>query len=65
MVLHAKQGTVITAYQLPALLHVELSNVVYLRHVPLSGHDDVALFKNIANDTESTQTSINTSLSLV
>ena len=32
-----------------------LINIVYLRHVPLSGHDDVALFNDVTNDAESTQ----------
>ena len=34
-----------------------LINVVYLTHVPLSGHDDVALFvlNDVTNDAESTQ----------
>ena len=35
-------------YQLPllltAFLHVDLINIACLTHVPLSGHDDVALF---------------------
>ena len=30
---------------LTALLHVDLINVAYSRHVPLSGPDDVALFE--------------------
>ena len=30
---------------LTALLHADLINIGYLRHVPLSGHDDVALFE--------------------
>ena len=34
-------------------------------HVPLSGHDDVALFNDITNDTELTQKSFITSYSLV
>ena len=39
-----------------------LINGVYLRHVHLSGHDDVAFFFNyVANDAESTQKSKNTS----
>ena len=31
------------------------------RHVPLSGHDDIALFNDVANDVESTQKSKYTS----
>ena len=40
---------------LTALLHIELINVAYLPHVPLSGHDDVALFEWRVNDIESTK----------
>ena len=39
----------VTFYQLPfiltAALHVDLINMPISRHVPLSGHDDVALFE--------------------
>ena len=39
----------ILVYQFPliltALLHVDLINVTFLTHVPLSGHHDVALFE--------------------
>ena len=34
-----------------------LINVVYLKHVPLSGHDDVAPFNDVVNDVDSTQKS--------
>ena len=63
----------IRAYQ-PALSdtsHINCSvarcliNVIYLKHVPLSGHDDVAFLNDVANDAESTQKSIITSYSLV
>ena len=42
-----------------------LKNVVYLMACALSGHDDVALLNDAANDAESTQKSNITSLSLV
>ena len=36
-------------YQLPliltAFMHIDLIKVVYLTHVPLSGHHDIALFE--------------------
>ena len=38
-----------------------LINVVYLLHVPLSGHDDVHFLNDVANDDLSTQRSKNTS----
>ena len=38
---------------LTALLLIGLINGAYLRHVPLSGHHNVALFNDVVNDIES------------